>query len=296
MIRGTRGRALLRLAPLQGTNLGAITEEWVRYWTKVKDDREANDLRGQIAAAKSQAALDKELGKRDLKSLENLTLEDSNGYFRGQVAESFKSSQPEMADLAMKANRGDQWAGQRLAQMTQHYQELVNMDKATEEIHNVMLKQKDNLNILYDTPNYDALQRIRRGMFVVDGTKIKIPQYETEDPNDFVTFNTPGQFATYLRDLTTFVGNPKFKEKGAEFGGSIKIHDENGNLRITDEVVREGLGSARAYFRNNKIARNTWIYSDGLLTDGMAKKAGFKDARDAIEKNYLDTAEAAAWV
>jgi len=273
----TRQRALIQLRPLENAEYAPIVEEHIRYWQKRKDDKAAQDEANRLRKAKMAADIAKERGQRYDKLLEDMTLGDSQGYFRDQIVSSFEEARPQLAALQRDyIENGNVSAYLEYQQKMQGFRELVGLDKVAAETATSVSEQAGNFNPLYDTPKVEMLDRFNRGIYRVNGTNVEFPDSETGE----IVSIPAGEMAGRMRGYGSFTGNIDFNSLGSDLSSEIKLKDVNGNRSVSNAIKRAGLAKAKNMFQNNRAAMDTFAYNNGFT-------------REQIESGYLLTPEGA---
>lgn len=282
MAQNTNAEAFLRLKPLQ-SDVGAITEEHIRFWKKYKDAEEAQELARKARQAEIDA---KRRSKENEFVLENLGLGDSSSYFREQIVSDYERRKPEITALARRAFQGDTDAILRLDTVKQEFKELVSLDKTSGAAIKKFMDSSDKRNPILDRNKELFANNVAHGNYRIKDGKI-----------DFLGHN--GQIANFsaqqMRNSLNSLGEYSGKFDPTEFGENIaktiKLDDVNGNKRSTEQIRLEGIKKVQNAFTQDSIASKSWILSRKNQFNGSSEltDSEFIQSLDKVQLTRLAT-------
>lgn len=267
MAQNTNSAAYLRLKPLENTNIGGIVQEHIRYWNKTKSEEEARALAEKARQQEFDRKKAEVEGKAFDDNLAKMKLEDSQGYFRHNIVESFNSDIPYFTELGEKASKGDNNAKIELAQGLSEYKQVTSLDKLLQAKATALTENAKDFNKVLDKPTLDFLKSLENNEYYFDNRKIVMP-------NETLSI---AEMTSKLNGLQ-FSGNYSYAESGKKIADAITQASSNGNIQRTPNNAREGTLLWKSELDNNPILLKT-----------EALKAGFTSPTelDEVQKNQL---------
>lgn len=255
MAQKTTASAFTRLKPLSGTNLGAIVEEHIRYWNRVKDEKEAKKLADQARQDEFARKIAESQGKAFdvLMAKAPIALGDSKGYLRDQNVKDYIENQPALAELARKAVEGDTEAKILYSNKLLELRERTSLDKIFETQALALTEQANDYNDAVDRGDLEFFQGLLKNFYAIKDGK-------------FITLNetfTVSELKDRIQSLK-FSGKVDFNELGADIAKNIKLTDVNGNRIIDSQIDLVGTRNARSQLLKSETILKSWAFAKGI--------------------------------
>jgi hypothetical protein len=273
MAQNTNSAALVKLKPLENTNIGAIVEEHVRYWRKYKDDQEALDM----ARAAQEAEFQRKLTNNRKKDLPELSVGDAVGMYKDQRVRTWEEEQPEIAKLKQDyLNTGDASILLKLEKRREFYKAANDVTKAAEEYSKYILENKDKeFNPYLDEGKIDVWDSLVKGRF-----KFGKQGFDVLKNNGEIETYTPQQINEMFLRLNKFSGKPNFETSGKAIAEAVDLKSVNGTARLTNEKRIRGITRWKNQILDNK-----------LQLDSAAAKYGYEKGKPLTEFDVNSIAE-----
>ena len=264
-MQNTNAEALIRLRPLQNTNIGAIVEEHVRYWKKTRDAEQAEKL----AQKAKEQEFNRKVNKDTFEIYSGLQPEENAGFLNDQIIGNFEKNKPYYMALAKESARGNIDARLALADEKRKIQSAVKinqtysakikeledqkakgifnevLDSDIERFKNSITKGKYKLNPdwtldIYSPALEDELKSSSSGLFK-DGI-VKLNS-STLFNNDFLnsTFNKKADFVKNGKAIATNL-----------------LDKIDGNEQITPKTKIDGIKLVRGLFSEDIVEARSW--------------------------------------
>lgn len=268
MEQNTNALALTQLRPLENNNIGAIVEEHNRYWRKYKDDEEAKKQIAKANEEKFKADKADKADKATSTMLTGLALDDSKGYFRDQIIQSFEKDRPYMANLAMVSNSDSPYkyeAKLKYDQKLAEYKELVSLDKVYQEQAINLEGQEEKLyNEALDFGLKEKFNNISKSNYIVRDGKLGIP-----NENGEIDYTSASALKADMVFNSKYSGRYDWNDIGGKIADNIKPYDNNGNINITPAVRRDGITKSANALKSDPKALKSYAYLQGYSREKL---------------------------
>src|SRR5690606_9089121 len=260
MAQNTNAAAFIRLQTLQNNNAGAIVEEHLRYWGKVKSEDEAKELARRAAAEKSLAAARKER----VSNIPIISAGDKVGYFQNGLVEALEEAEEDISwNAEMYKNTGDARYLQKLNTYKREFEAgstlVGTFTEKTKQLFDPKFFEA-NYNPLLDEEKKTIMEHLANSNYVMKGRTISIPDFENPDELKAYTYE---ELSGFIND-TNWSGNPDFGKAGSDIAGRVELKDINGNLRLTPEKERQGITLWKNRLLTNSVERATLSRKYGI--------------------------------
>lgn len=292
MPQNTNAEALIRLRPLQNTNIGGIVEEHVRYWKKTRDAEQAEKLARQA----KEAEFNRKINKDTFEIYNGLQPEENAGFLNDQIVTNFEKNKPYYMALAKASANGNIDARLALADEKRKIESAVKINQTySEKIKELETQKRSGVfNEVLDSDIERFKTSITQGKYKLnpDWTlDIYSPALE-----DQLKSNSSGLFKDgiiKLNSSTLFNNdflNSSFNKK-AEFNKNGKLIAQNlldsvdGNKLATENTKIGGIKLIKSLFAEDSVEARSWY--------GTASKRGLVGFNkpfselDEVEQNQL---------
>lgn len=282
MPQKTTSAALIQLRPLEKTNTGAIVEEHIRYWKKVKDDKEA----AKLAREARENEFKRKIAKDNFDTYKGLSDIEADGYFKEQIINDFDQNAERLADLGKLATSGDRTAMIQFEQEKRKYRNYIKASVVVAGKTKELAAQKaaGTYNEHLDKDLLDFTEQIARSNYALDPKTGKFRIYDKKNPRVLMEIDPLKLTNEYLS--ANFNKPVNFTTTGTTLAKGL-LDTVDGERIITGDTKTRGVQLASNQFTQDPILAKSW-YRSQQDSGAITNKKLFEELDD-VEFSNLAT-------
>ncbi|MFK5981449.1 MAG: hypothetical protein QM499_00930 [Flavobacteriaceae bacterium] len=272
MPQNTTAAAYTRLKPLVNNNLGAIVQEHIRYYTKRKDDKEAQQSALSAQAAKLQLSKNK-----FSKSIyEGMIPDVSQGYIASQTIDAFDSKSDLIQDLAQRFTDGDTEAGRQLSDLERKFDNLSAVSNLWGAKAIELSKDEANYNKWLDKDIKNTTEAVGKGLYNINKETLgfNIVDLDTGETREL----TNGELRSNDYLTAKYSGKPNFLKNG-ELVVKNLLDNIKGVKKSNKQTKIDGMSLIEGVFAKDNIEARSFyaMIRQGVVLGKDGKPIEFKD-------------------